>query len=75
MSKYRQPDLTDLENLKDFPNIQIEILKKALADTDYKAIKFMEGEITEEEFAPVRKQRKEWRERINELEVRNVQNI
>lgn len=72
MSKARKLDLRDLENLKDFPKLQIEILKNALAETDYKAIKFMEGEITEEEFAPVRAQRKEWRERINELEVRNV---
>lgn len=43
-------------------------LKRDLADTDYKAIKFAEGELTEEEFAPVREQREQWRVRIRELE-------
>ena len=43
-------------------------LKQLLADTDYKAIKFSEGELTEEEYAPIRAQRKQWREEINRLE-------
>lgn len=43
-------------------------LKKMLAETDYKAIKFMEGEITEEDYASIKAQRQTWRSEINELE-------
>lgn len=48
---------------------EIQELKKLLASTDYKAIKFAEGSLTESEFAPIRKQRQEWRDKINELET------
>lgn len=47
---------------------KIANLKKLLADTDYKAIKFAEGSISEEEFAPTRTARQGWRDEINELE-------
>ena len=53
---------------KEYVMDRIRELKKFLNDTDYKAIKFSEGVITEEEFAPVRIQRAEWRNEINELE-------
>lgn len=43
-------------------------LKRFLSDTDHKAIKYAEGEFTAEEYAPIKQQRKEWREEINELE-------
>jgi len=43
-------------------------LKQQLADTDYKAIKYAEGQITEEEYSETKEQRQAWRERINELE-------
>ena len=47
---------------------EIAELKKNLSDTDYEAIKFGEGAMTEEEYAPYKTQRAEWRARINELE-------
>ena len=47
---------------------EINELKQLLANSDYKAIKHSEGEMSEEEFAPVREQRQAWRVRINELE-------
>jgi hypothetical protein len=47
---------------------RISDLKKHLADTDYIAIKFAEGELTADEFAPIKAQRKLWREEINTLE-------
>ena len=47
---------------------QIQTLKQKLFDTDYQAIKFAEGELTEEEFAPIRAQRHNWRLEIEELE-------
>lgn len=47
---------------------QINALKEQLAETDYKALKFIDGEFTEEEYAPIRKERKNYRIKINELE-------
>ena len=49
-------------------NAQINALKEQLAETDYKALKFIDGEFTEEEYAPIRKERKACRIKINELE-------
>ena len=43
-------------------------LKKYLSDTDYKAIKFAEGEIAESDYQEVKLQRHDARVRINELE-------
>ena len=43
-------------------------LKKYLSDTDYKAIKFAEGEIAESDYHEVKSQRHDARVRINELE-------
>ncbi len=48
--------------------IEIQTLKDKLTATDYMAIKFAEGELTEEEYAQTRAERKKWRARINELE-------
>ena len=43
-------------------------LKKYLSDTDYKAIKFAEGELSEEAYREDKSQRHDARARINELE-------
>lgn len=48
---------------------QIDGLKLHLANTDYQAIKFAEGEMSEEEYEPMKAQRKAWREEINRLEL------
>lgn len=42
-------------------------LKQYLKATDYKAIKYAEGAISEAEFAPIKEARANARERINEL--------
>ena len=47
---------------------EIISLKKYLSDTDYKAIKFAEGEITESDYQEVKSQRHDARTKINELE-------
>lgn len=47
---------------------QIASLKKQLAETDYQAIKYAEGWITEEEYAPIKAARQALRDQINELE-------
>ena len=51
------------------PEQKIEILKQKLKDTDYKAIKYAEGQLTEEEYASTKAERQSWRDRINELEA------
>lgn len=47
---------------------EIAKLKQQLADTDYEAIKYAEGWINSEDYAPIKAQRQAWRDRINELE-------
>ena len=47
---------------------QINKLKEKLREIDYQAIKYAEGLISEEDYATTKKQRQEWRNKINELE-------
>ena len=47
---------------------QIEMLKQQLKDTDYKAIKFAEGFISDEDYAETKALRQAWRDEINRLE-------
>lgn len=48
--------------------LQIRIYKDKLFDTDYQAIKYAEGAFSEEEYAPIKKQRQEWREMVNKYQ-------
>ena len=52
-------------------NKEINELKAKLAQTDYQAIKFAEGWITADDYAPTKALRNSWRARINELEVQD----
>lgn len=56
------------EKEKDLVLRQIFILKKKLKDSDYKAIKYAEGVMSLEEYAPVKIEREMYRSKINELE-------
>lgn len=47
---------------------QIAGLKQNLADTDYKAIKYAEGLISDEDYAETKALRQSWRDEINRLE-------
>lgn len=47
---------------------RIAALKAQLEATDYQAIKYAEGWLTAEEYAPVKAKRQAWRDEINELE-------
>ena len=47
---------------------QISSLKQRLVATDYQAIKYAEGWISEEDYAPIKAQRQAIRDQINELE-------
>ena len=62
------PQKTEDEKLIEQYQSEIVELKKYLFDTDYKAIKFAEGEITESDYQDVKSQRHDARVRINELE-------
>lgn len=48
---------------------QVIKLKGELYKTDYMAIKFAEGELTAEEYAPIKEQRRAWRAEINCLQA------
>jgi hypothetical protein len=56
---YTNKELAEREILK---------LKKNLLDTDYQAIKYAEGIISEYEYSDMKKNRQSWRNKINELE-------
>lgn len=57
---------TDLQ--KEQYQSEITTLKKQLSATDYKAIKYAEGVLTDEEYQETGIKRQVWRARINELE-------
>ena len=63
------PMKTEEDLLKDQYRLEITQLKKQLSDTDYKAIKYAEGQISEDDYASVRAERQGYRDRINELEA------
>lgn len=48
---------------------EIQALKRSLAETDYKAIKYAEGVMADEDYQATGIQRQAWRRRINELEA------
>lgn len=48
---------------------QIVRLKAELRRTDYMAIKFAEGELSAEEYAEAKEQRRAWRAKINQLQA------
>lgn len=48
--------------------MQIMLLKNQLKETDYKAIKYSEGWLTDEEYAETKAERQRIREEINRLE-------
>lgn len=64
-------ELAEMEAMQPSLYERIEMLKSELASTDYKAIKYAEGWISEEEYAPIKATRQEIRDEINELEAKN----
>ena len=45
----------------------INMYQQLLDNTDYKALKYSEGVMPEEEYATIKQERIEWRAKINEL--------
>ena len=68
----RKPVLVEYDNTSDLAREQalhrIQELKTLLKETDYRAIKYAEGQYTEEEYAPYKALRQSYRDEINELE-------
>ena len=62
------PMKSDQDKQVELWNREIFELKEELNATDYKALKYAEGVLTDEEYQPVGIQRQAWRRRINELE-------
>ena len=62
------PMKTEQDLLKDQYRIEITQLKKLLSASDYKAIKYAEGQISEEEYSEIKSERQGYRDRINYLE-------
>lgn len=52
---------------------QIVRLKKKLEDSDYKAIKYAEGFISDEDYAPIKEERQNYRTQINQLELEIIE--
>ena len=66
--EYNKSDAQVINMKSNLANQKINELKQKLYETDYQAIKYAEGVITEEEYAPMKAQRQEWRDEINNLE-------
>lgn len=49
--------------------LRISELKTLLNESDYKAIKYAEGLISEAEYEPIKSERQKYREEINRLEA------
>ena len=64
-----EEEIAEIEEQTTAPEQQILDLKQMLNDTDYQAIKYAEGWLTDEEYAPIKAQRQEWRDEINRLEI------
>ena len=66
------PEVRELEIVVD-PTVEkrtlIAELKRNLSETDYKAIKYAEGLISETDYVPIKAQRQAWRDEINALEA------
>ena len=54
--------------IKDDLDRRIRELKLLLSSTDYQAIKYAEGRLSEQEYAPIGEQRQAWRDELNRLE-------
>ena len=65
-------DIASIQAIQESPEYkmqQISILKSQLSATDYKAIKYAEGWLSEEDYAPIKAERQAIRDKINALEA------
>lgn len=67
--EYKSVLVYKLYTEKELAEREITKLKKKLTDTDYQAIKYAEGLISDYDYALIKQQRQEWRDKINYLET------
>lgn len=67
--KYENGQIVEYDNTFELKKARIDVLKQQLSDTDYQAIKYAEGQISAEDYEPIKAQRQAWRDEINELEL------
>ena len=65
---YTPPKPSEEEIAERERQAQIDLLKMRLQESDYKAIKYAEGWISDEDYAPIKAERQSLRDEINELE-------
>ena len=73
--EYLIVDIADSQPTRENVYAEIEQYKAQLASTDYQCLKYAEGELTEDEYSPIRELRKQLRKQINELEDRLEQDV
>ena len=67
-TEYPDGFIEESESVEMPEEAKIVYLKQQLHATDYQAIKYAEGWMTEEEYAPIKAKRQSWRDEINALE-------
>lgn len=65
---YRDATPEEEMTISEPKSVKIERLKAELAESDYKAIKYAEGWLSDDEYAPFKAERERIREMIRELE-------
>lgn len=68
-NEYKDVLVYKLYTEKQLAQREIGRLKQKLNNTDYQAIKYAEGLISEYDYAQIKMQRQEWRNQINRLET------
>lgn len=66
--EFEQIQVYVLFSEKQLAQKRISNLKEKLSNTDYQAIKYAEGVMTENEYLPIKTQRESWRAEINTLQ-------
>lgn len=61
-------EVVDHQAIREEIEQQITDLKAQLAASDYNCLKWVEGHLTDDEYQPIKEQRQELRDKINELE-------
>ena len=68
LSKPKIPEQTAEQKAKIETERKISELKKKLSDTNYATINYLEGELPEEVYLPIKENREMWRRQINILQ-------
>lgn len=64
----KQHILSSINSSKNEKLARITELKTLLRESDYKQAKWLDGDLSDEDYAPIKKARHEWRAEINRLE-------